>query len=699
MNQKNCFVVPADSKGHISLSTFTSKSGDTSLKLESQVSGTSVFRYERPSSAPIQKQELWRGGMKMWIYKKDAVKGKKMEVRLSDKAENVRVGTFMVDMGFKGWRGIWVSYGECKESLNSLNHKAKITQVEFVLDHQDTVYIDLLEFVPTLAFQTRDKIVPPFTKFGSKYDYTNFWQQSYNSSQQTPTALPTSIDALNALSIAHIESRLRNWYCDETTTTYDFTGILLARWNTLKRSIDYAQEEYDRLEFKTSSDKAVISGPPLFCLKCERGLRKYSETIRARKFSFVMTRVLQPLAIELHLRSRSNEMERTVMKETPKLNSRHPSVVKQSLIRVCGINEARQNDFHNHLKSQGTPYTNEKVRRLLQYINQVRLQRIFNVLDYLEDQGWADGSAIGSLYMEILRSGAGFVHSLFLLKDALEKDVAYKSRLINLINTAKWYNDFGEVYQASFKYTGTTADKMITMMLFRLLIVLSMPSSTVEDQKARQRDMEALQRWLENALTINKAFGGVIKPDYTGFHHMAFYASAYIPDGLHTAAQVQHLLEGTEFALSDTAKRNIREGLKTLRMTAVKYSTPSSVGGRFPDYCNEVLLKNLPAFAYISVSYLGPLATPPPKGIIISDLTKDAELFERLYQPSNKAVSTNLGRGWVQAGKSYFNSLGSLQLMITVSCKKFLCGIITLTYRLFTGRDVSIAKTCALKLA
>ena len=683
-NQKNYFVVPPDSKGDISLSTFASKSGDTSLKLESQVSGTSVFRYERPSSDPIQKTQLWRGGIKMWIYKKDAVKGKKMEVRLLDKAKNVRVGTFIVDMGFKGWRGIWVSYGESREHLKSLSHNAKITQVEFVLDHQDTVYIDLLEFMPTLAFQSRDKIVPPFTKFGSKYDYTNFWQQSYNCSQQTPTALPASIDALKALSIAHIESRLRNWNSDETTTTYDFTGTLQSRWRTLKRSIDYAQEEYDRLEFKTLSDKTVINGPPLFCLRCERGSRVYKATIRPRKFSFVMTRVLQPLAIELHLKSRSNEMKRTVTKETPKLNSPHPNVVKQSLIRVCGLYEARQNEFHNHLKSQGTPYTEDKVHRSLEYINQARLQRILNVLDYLEDQGWADGSAIGSLYMEMLRSGAGFVHSLFLLEDSLERDAAYKNRLINLINTAKWYNDFGDVYQAPFKYKGTTAHKMITMMLFHLLIVLSMPTSTDEDQKA-------LQRWLENALTINQAFGGVIKPDYTGFHHMAFYASAYIPDALHTVAQVQYLLEGMEFALSETAKRNIREGLKTLRMTAVKYSTP----GRIPDYCNEVLLKNLPAYAYISVSYPGSLATTPLKGITIPGLNKDAELFERLYQPSDKAVSTNLGRGWIQAGKSYFNSIGSLQLMITVSCQKFLCGIITQTYRLFTGRGVGIAKNCA----
>ena len=481
-------------------------------------------------------------------------------------------------------------------------------------------------------------------------------------SENTPSATPASIDPSKKLSIAHIERRLRNWYCDETTTTYDFTGTLEQRWSTLKRSIDKAQNEYDRLEFNPS--KTVIIGPPLFCLRCTKGSTTYSPTDRPRKFSFIMTNVLQPLAIELHLKSRPDEITRTVTEETPKLNLRRK---KKALIRICGKNKARQNEFHNHLKTLGKPYTEAKVRLSLQHINQARLQRIFNVLDYLEDQGWADGSALGSLYLETLRSSAGFIHSLFLLKDTLHKNPAYKPRLINFIHTAKWYHDFGEVYQSSFEYKGTTADNMITRMLSRLIIVLAMPTDTADEQKARQRDMDALKSWMENALTINTALGGVIKPDYTGFHHMTFYASAYIPDALHTAAQVQYLLEGTDFKLSDKAKRNLREGLKTLRITAVKYSTPNSVGGRFPDYSRAILASDFPAYAYISVSYPGQLPSTPAKGIHISGLNSNAGMFERLYQPSNVAVANNLASGWIKAGKSYFNTLGSLQLMSKVS--------------------------------
>ena len=210
---------------------------------------------------------------------------------------------------------------------------------------------------------------------------------------------------------------------------------------------------------------------------------------------------------------------------------------------------------------------------------------------------------------------------------------------------------------------------MITIMLFRLMIVLIMPTCSEDELKARQRDMDALKRWMDNALTINKAFGGVIKPDYIGFHHKAFYASAYTPHALHTAAQVQYLLEGTDYALSEASKRNLRLALQTLRLTAVKYSTPSSVGGRVVDFSKAILIQILPAYAYISVSQPGPpLPGIPEEGINATSLnTEAAAMFQRLYQPSNAKVEKYLKAGRVQKGKTYMNSLGSLQIMCLVS--------------------------------
>ncbi|XP_022779921.1 uncharacterized protein LOC111321338 [Stylophora pistillata] len=397
------------------------------------------------------------------------------------------------------------------------------------------------------------------------------------------------------------------------------------RWNTLQESFDTAHKEYDRLKFTNKPDysnpgstKIVITGPPLFCRNCEKGTRDYSTEDPTRKFSFPIMNIMLPLALEFYLKSRPDEVTKTVARETAGLCSGIVAKVQQSIQKICGKWKKRQDEFRNYLVK--LPCTESNVRKSLYFFNKARLQRILNLLDYIEEQGWADGSGIGSLDHEMNRDGAGYMHTLFFLKRSLHQPSSNNSRLKKLINTAKWYNDFGEVYQSRFEFSGTTADRMITIFLFRLIIVLTMPVTTEIEKRERQRDMDALKRWMDNALSINKAFGGVIKPDYTGFHHKAFYASAYAPHALHTAAQVQYLLEGTHFALSDASKRNLLEALKVMRLISVKYSTPSSVGGRFPHFSNE-------------------------------------------------KRENYLEDGRVGSGKSYMNSLGSLKIMSELKSK------------------------------
>ena len=43
---------------------------------------------------------------------------------------------------------------------------------------------------------------------------------------------------------------------------------------------------------------------------------------------------------------------------------------------------------------------------------------------------------------------------------------------------------------------------------------------------------------------------GVLKPDYLGFHHNSYYASAYTPHAIHCGALIEFLLSGTPFKLS-----------------------------------------------------------------------------------------------------------------------------------------------------
>ena len=78
-----------------------------------------------------------------------------------------------------------------------------------------------------------------------------------------------------------------------------------------------------------------------------------------------------------------------------------------------------------------------------------------------------------------------------------------------------------------------------------------MPTSTTNEQLAKSRDMEALGRWYANALSPNEGLAGVLKPDFVGFHHNSYYASAYTPHAMHKAALIQYLLSGTEFEFGE----------------------------------------------------------------------------------------------------------------------------------------------------
>ena len=225
------------------------------------------------------------------------------------------------------------------------------------------------------------------------------------------------------------------------------------------------------------------------------------------------------------------------------------------------------------------------------------------------------------------RNGNGFTHAIFLLRNELKA----AGKLQSMIETLKWYTDFDELYQSpDYEYRGTTADRMRTLLLFRLLTILVTPKDTPEKKLEKVRDMKHWKRWYSNILKVNKALGGFIKPDYTTFHHHTFYGNGYNPVALHVAALVQYLREGTSFDDS-TDTPNLKKVLEVLKIASVKYSTPNSIGGRFPYYSKAFLARTVPAFAVTSP----PLVTNADNSKSLGDLgdlkISEARTFLRLY--------------------------------------------------------------------
>ena len=647
--EANCFkLVPVGSGTKaLSSSKKTVKLGQKSLKWHATSTSRSSLQLDFANKHRIKTSWLRRGGVKVWLYKDSASPGKQLKVEFKNTSGNI-LFLFNANLDFKGWRGIWVKFSECKLSRIRVT-SSSISRVLFTLTGADTIYIDILEFKKRLGKQTRDKIVPPING-RDLYDAANTWQRSYRWSQQPVPDLPSTVDLTKNLHLDVIKSRMMNWYLDETKTTTSFSAgsFLEHRWNSLLRSIKKAHALYDN-DLVIQNDEIV--GPPLFCRNCRND----------KKFGEVITKILFPLALEYHIRSRTDEIDSTAAAELANLNSDVAAEKNSAYQAIGGQHQAMQDVFRNLLPNTSNQRTTDQVKNAIKALNCKRLSKINHLLDYVKDQGFADGSGLGSLDHEMNRVGAGFSHSLFLISDSLNK-----SRLLDLIKTAKWYNDFGEVYQSpAFEYKGTTADRMITILHFRVMIVLVMPNSTNEEKKARIRDMDAIVRWMNNAFAVNDAFGGVIKPDYTGFHHKAIYGSAYVPQALQVAGLVKYLLHGTKFSLSETSVNNIRRGLEVMRLMAANYSSPNSINGRFPNYSNKVLIKAaLGGYAYFSVA--NPPAATVQSGITVSDVEKP-EMFLRLYNERDACTITILRDGRIKKNKYYLNSLGALDLMKKVS--------------------------------
>ena len=376
------------------------------------------------------------------------------------RSSTTTVGGFTANLNFGGWRGIWVKFEECKSTRRSLKGGAVIDEVNFAVSDADIMYIDLLEFQRSLAKQSRDKIVPPISPFGlTVYDKSNFWQQTYRWSQHAIPTSPSTIDEQKRKSLDHIKSRLRNWYCDETKTSSNFPSgsFLKKRWDSLLRRVKKAHEYYDD-ELNMIGEEIV--GPPLVCRNCKNG----------KKFGFVFEKILLPLALEYHLRSRADEITDAATTQLAALNSGDPDRIQYAQIAITGQYSSMRELFASFLPSP--PMTVNQVKSAINILNLVRLSKINKLLDFVKQQGFADGSGVGSLDHEMNLDGAGFMHTLFLISDSLSLP-SNKSRLLDLISTAKWYNDFGEIYQSpTFEFKGTTADRMITLMLYRIIIVL-----------------------------------------------------------------------------------------------------------------------------------------------------------------------------------------------------------------------------------
>jgi len=262
---------------------------------------------------------------------------------------------------------------------------------------------------------------------------------------------------------------------------------------------------------------------------------------------------------------------------------------------------------------------------------------IQNVFDWWNDQGWADGSAMGSLRFEKLRYG-GYIHSLFLMRN----DLGTTARFQRELNTLKWMSTFGYVF-GPFTNTGDNTDVIRTVFQARLAYALMQT-----DPQTKIAALYNLKNYFNNTVAIAKGYSDCFKSDFTGYHHNGVYLGSYYPHALYVASLMYYIFHDTPFAPVDTAFTLLKNNLLTYRKIASTYDVPTASCGRFPEAVT-ILDELYPCYAYLA----------------LAKSTPDTELlaaFERLYQPTVNPVLAQIGR--TVADITFKSTLGEMELCL-----------------------------------
>jgi chondroitin-sulfate-ABC endolyase/exolyase len=239
--------------------------------------------------------------------------------------------------------------------------------------------------------------------------------------------------------------------------------------------------------------------------------------------------------------------------------------------------------------------------------NEAARGTVLALFDYIHDQGWAEGSALGDLWLLPL-GFAPYCHAVVLMQD----DLRATGRLETAVRAAFWYQTFGKTFtRFDEAYVETNADALRSIVFTSLAMILAM-----DDTPQKVQYMNGWLAWYNDALRISPRFTGLIKPDGLGFHHQAVYAGAYATCAYEFCSLMAWLLHGTEFAAAPESVANLKHALLTQDTISHKYDVPYATMGRMP----HPGIRIFSAYAYLA------LAGDP----MDADL---AGIFMRLWDP------------------------------------------------------------------
>lgn len=192
------------------------------------------------------------------------------------------------------------------------------------------------------------------------------------------------------------------------------------------------------------------------------------------------------------------------------------------------------------------------------------------MLDFLLEQGWADGSGQGVLH-HLGYSMRELYRGLYLAMPLFEEN----GRLEAARDLVSWYSGTGRIL--GVEGIAPSIDTFNTQLEGILISILMHPDGT-----GRHERLRALRTWLGKSIEVYPGIGPIFKEDGSIYHHRGHYP-AYANGGLRGLAPVLYALGGTPYALDGEAFEILKRSLLAYRFYSNRYHWPRSISGRHPN--------------------------------------------------------------------------------------------------------------------
>lgn len=214
------------------------------------------------------------------------------------------------------------------------------------------------------------------------------------------------------------------------------------------------------------------------------------------------------------------------------------------------------------------------------------------LLEHLLDQGWSEGSSLGTVHHLGYSLRDHYYSALFLMRNSLKK----RNLLSEAQKAAAWFSGMGRIFLVKEERKNINMDTLNTQLQGILVSIL-----LIEDETSKSFYLEKFSQWLSDCLQPAEGLEGPFKRDGSVYHHCNHYP-AYGVGGLQGLTPVIYFLSGTPYAVAKSAHDLVKKAVLYMRLYCNKYQWLISLSARHPKGWGEHSELKLQPFLYMALA-------------------------------------------------------------------------------------------------